>query len=829
MLDAALTSFLDEVFPFHMRVDAELRLRSLGRSASKVFPDAQHGAPMSELVRVINPRGELSPEFLARKRKSTFLCDIGREGFRLRGQILALDDGGFVYLCSPWIDDPKVMADSGITESDFAPHESSVDHLFLMFTRTQQLGELQAVNQRLKTSLNESQKRAEAEADLTRDLKVAADLRLQVLDDSLITVSVNAPALTALERDLVCGASVSRGPRWLMDAVREAESRTGGSVYAVRSTVDCDGEQRLLDLRVSRMSDRETILLGRDITENQTEHLLLLQTLEQAMEAVVMVDSRGIITFFNQAARILFGYARCDVVGQHVDILAGASADDTPSALWLDPSLGNHYRGEATLCGYDGAPILCSYSVSSVTIRGESVVTAFVQDITQQRQTEERISHQAHHDGLTGLVNRRGFQRKIDEVFERGAEGSTALALVDMDNFKTVNDLLGHGAGDTFLKITAQRISHSVRDSDVACRLGGDEFAILLNDVASRDAADRVMQRVVDGLQQAMMVDDVQWMPTASVGVASGQGCNRASDLLRNADLAMYEAKALGKGRVFYFTEALSKRALGRIELQQKLKAALGNGEIVAWYQPVVDLRTGRAKSFEALARWTPPDAPPIPPNEFIPVAETSDLILSIEEAVLDHALGTIKSLRESDATLTVNVNISPRHFANEDLVPSVRALLDKHALPPDALTLELTESTLLNESSQVSEQFGRLQALGVRVALDDFGTGYSSLSYLDKYRFDLLKIDRSFVKDLASADVRRRLVEIMLAVGRVMGMDVVAEGVETVSDQNVLKSLECVYGQGYLYAAPMARERIGDFLGSAPGNTSTPARSAQA
>ncbi|MEO1574748.1 MAG: EAL domain-containing protein, partial [Pseudomonadota bacterium] len=737
-----LDTLLAEVFPFHIRVDDELRVVSIGPSAEKVFDGDVRGAALSDLITVVNPRIALCPTALKEKRRVTFLSDIGRDGFRLRGQMLPLDDGGFAYLCSPWIDDPAVMISSGLTESDFAPHESSVDHLYLMFTRAQQLGELNAMNARLKDSLRESERRASAEAALTRDLEVAADLRIEVFDGVLGAVRVNATSLASISEELTPGTPLADCPGWLVSAVREAQSQADASVHAVRTTVECGFEQRLLDLRVSRLSEREAILLGRDISEDQAEHLLLLQTLEQAMEAVLMVDDEGIITFFNQAAREMFGYARRDAVGHHVSLLSEVSDDPIVVSPWLDPSQGTHYRGESTFLRYDGSTLLCSYSVSRVSIGHESVVTAFLQDITQQRRTEERISFQAHHDGLTGLMNRRGFHRSLDDVFAKKREARTAVALVDMDNFKTVNDLLGHGAGDTFLKISAQRISDSIRDSDIACRLGGDEFAIILYNVDSEAAADRVMQRVVDALQEPMTVEDVLWTPTASVGVANGHGCHQASDVLRNADLAMYEAKALGKGRVFYFTEALSKRALARIETQRKLKSALANGEIVAHFQPVIDLRTGRIKAFEALARWTPPDGPPIPPGAFIPVAETSDLILAVENAVLDHALGAIASLRaqgESNGVLSVNVNISPRHFANEDLIPTVVSLLAKHRLPAEALTLELTESTLLNESADVSQKFERLRALGVRVALDDFGTGFSSLSYLDRYRFDLL------------------------------------------------------------------------------------------
>ncbi|MEM6638749.1 MAG: EAL domain-containing protein [Pseudomonadota bacterium] len=554
---------------------------------------------------------------------------------------------------------------------------------------------------------------------------------------------------------------------------------------------------------------RQRARSGTPAIDKQTQNQFLLETLEQAMEAVVMVDREGYITFFNQAAREMFGYARRDAVGHDVATLLQATSDDADDEFWLDPSQGSHYRGEARFMRYDGRAILCSYSVSRVTIGSDTVITAFLQDITRQRESEDQINFHANHDGLTGLANRRRFRRELQDLFAQPAEQSDALALIDMDNFKGVNDLLGHGAGDRFLEATARRLAHSVRGTDVVYRLGGDEFAIILRGVSGQSAAVSVMSRVAGELQQTMVVDDVQWSPTASIGIACTGRSQCAEDLLRNADLAMYEAKSLGKGRVVFYDEALSRRTRNRIVVQKQLEAALANGNVIAHFQPIVDLDSGRTTSLEALVRWVEDDGRVIPPAEFVPVAEATDLILEVETAVMDHALSTLAEMRTLYPGLTMNLNISPRHFAHDDLVPSVFDLLAKYEVPAQAVTLELTESILLNESTLVSDQFRRLRELGVRVALDDFGTGYSSLSYLDKYRFDILKIDRSFVTDLENAEVRRRLVEIIVAVGRVMDMDVIAEGIETRSDREIVQSLGCKLGQGFLMAKPMSRDDV--------------------
>ena len=313
-----------------------------------------------------------------------------------------------------------------------------------------------------------------------------------------------------------------------------------------------------------------------------------------------------------------------------------------------------------------------------------------------------------------------------------------------------------------------------------------------------------------------MVIDDVNWEPSASIGIAEGKRRSTSSDLLRNADLAMYEAKALGKGRSHFYSETLTKRATARIEKQKQLERALADGAIEAFFQPIVEMEFGQPKSFEALARWALDDGTMIPPVEFIPIAEASDLIIEIEDRIVIQALTLAKRLRQQyleQSGISISVNVSARHFSHPRLTPMLQQQLISFDLPGDALTLELTESILLNESNVVQSQCGALRELGVRIALDDFGPGYSSLSYLDRYRFDLIKIDRSFVQDLSAKRVRKRLLEIMIAVGRVMDVDVVAEGIESREDEGSLRDMQCRYGQGYLYAKPMPASQVDLYL----------------
>ena len=812
---------IHEIFPFHLKTDPQLTVTSLGSSATKLISQSCIGQPLMDCVSMVSPRAPLSETQIERYRNTTLLCRVNESGVLLRGQLYQIPDHvGIYFLWSPWLENPKQLVQHKLKETDFSPFESSIEHMYLMFTRSEQLKELQCTNEQLTATLKQTEELASAEAALSRDLEVAADLRLHIKDGFLAQVQVNSSALPGLAATLPMGAPISKCPGWLRKASDCATDSSTTEPYASRINVMIESQSKSLDLRVSRISDNELILVGRDITAEQTEHMLLLKTLEQAMEAVVIIDESHRITFFNQAAQNLFQYPADEAIDQHVDLLShrGMSPRAQPDHTggWMLRDRQQADRGETTLFRKDGAEMLCSYSISEVSVGRQRILAAFIQDITLEREAEQRISFQANHDPLTGLVNRRRFLEQLNDMLATEGSANVAVALIDMDNFKTINDLLGHSAGDMFLKTVAQRIADCIRDVDVACRLGGDEFALALAGVSDRAEVETVMTRLTTSLKSPMTIDDVDWEPSASIGIAEGQGRCTSADLLRNADLAMYEAKALGKGRSHFYSEALTKRATGRIEQQKRLEKALADGAIEAYFQPIVEMEFGQPKSFEALARWARDDGSMVSPVEFIPIAEATDLIIDIEDRIIVQALTLARRLRKqypAQGDVSISVNISARHFSNPRLTPMLQQKLLEFELPGNALMLELTESILLNESHVVQRQFGALRELGVRIALDDFGTGYSSLSYLDRYRFDLIKIDRSFVRDLSAKRVRKRLLGIMIAVGRAMEVDVVAEGIETHEDEGFLRDMQCRYGQGYLYAEPMPASDIDLYL----------------
>ncbi|MEM1261447.1 MAG: EAL domain-containing protein [Pseudomonadota bacterium] len=810
--------WLSDVFPFHIRLGQDLAVTALGPSATKLFGATVIGASATDILQLLSPRGALTPQRIAAKSALTQIWQHRHTGVRLRGQVVCNDDGSFDFLCTPWLDSPDDVRDLGLVERDFAPHETVIEHVYINYTRAKQLEELNAMNTELQATLRETRRLSDAEAALTRDLEIAADLRIHIVDDRIESIDVNAESLSALPTELPAGLVASDFPQWLASAIAGVgDASADVSTQAYKIALPNGACERKLDVRVSPVRAHEFIVLGRDVTDSQAEYFVMLETLETAMAAVVMLDEHDRVTFFNRAAEDLLMYDKEQIVGRGVEVLLtpklGYRNSDQQSQ-WLTHA-SQVERGEGYLYRQDNAQVLCSYSVSRIRIGGRNVATAFIQDITIQREVENQIRHQANHDTLTGLPNRHSFLTSLNGLF-RSPEQALSIALIDIDNFKPINDLLGHAAGDLFLQNVAERLIDTIRETDVACRLGGDEFAVILKDIDSDEAGRLVMEKVLAAISAPMTIDDVKWEPSASIGVAMRHSNSTSVDLLRHADLAMYEAKANGKGCVHCYTPQLTSRALKRIETQKQLERALANGEITAHFQPVVDLSDGQPIALEALARWTRSDGTEVPPGTFIPVAENSDLILRIEDLVVDEAFRTLRALREDFGEyshIAVHANISARHFVSPSLVPMLKDRIALYGIEPKLLVLELTESILLNDSRFVREQFDELRALGVRIALDDFGTGYSSLSYLEHYSFDLMKIDKSFVSGIADVPVRRRLTEVIVAVSQVLGISVIAEGIEKSADEQTIVGLGCRFGQGFLYARPMSAAQLAAYL----------------
>jgi len=431
----------------------------------------------------------------------------------------------------------------------------------------------------------------------------------------------------------------------------------------------------------------------------------------------------------------------------------------------------------------------------------------------------DELRHQALHDNLTGLANRVLFRERVAQALERsrGRSGRPfAVLFIDLDDFKVLNDTLGHARGDEVLVATARRVAGSLRPGDTAARLGGDEFAVLLDDVADELTALTVAVRLADALREPLDLGDAAPAVAASIGVAiSGEGGTTADDLLRNADVAMYAAKASSRGRAELFRSSLRAKAGARSELAAQLRGADQRDELRLDYQPIVNLASGNVVGVEALVRWQPPDRPLLMPNEFIDLAEETGEIFPMGRWILRQACRQAREwqVRLALPELQVSVNLSARQFQEHDLVESVEAILAETGLDPSNLVLEITESGLMSRTAGTIGRLTALRARGIHLAIDDFGTGYSSLSYLERFPIDILKIDRSFIAGMSPDGDRPAIARAIVELGRTLELQVVAEGVETPDQAEWLRSLGCPLGQGYLYARPMGVDATEAFL----------------
>jgi diguanylate cyclase (GGDEF)-like protein/PAS domain S-box-containing protein len=432
-------------------------------------------------------------------------------------------------------------------------------------------------------------------------------------------------------------------------------------------------------------------------------------------------------------------------------------------------------------------------------------------DISDRKLAEARLVHESLHDTLTGLPNRALFLDRLDLALRyerRDPKRKFAVLFLDIDRFKTVNDSLGHAAGDELLVEFGKRMTTFLRPSDSVARLGGDEFAILLADVAGLGEATRVAERIHELLSMKFIIGDKEIYATASIGVAlSGHQYARPGDLLRDADLAMYRAKSNRAGSYTVFRSSMYQSALNRLELETDLRSALSHNELVPYYQPIVSLDRKQVMGFEALLRWFHPSRGLVGPDVFIPLAEKSGIIGPLSWWVMQEACRQTcewQGTRPEFANLSISVNVSSRLFAEPEFAARTRSVLEKTGLRPETLHLEITEKALLQHESMTISELTALQEIGVKFHLDDFGTGYSSLSYLNRFKYDTIKIDRSFVAASPHATRSRRIVDALISLGRVLGMDVIAEGVETQEQAQKLRDLNCLVAQGFLFAKPL-------------------------
>jgi diguanylate cyclase (GGDEF)-like protein/PAS domain S-box-containing protein len=542
--------------------------------------------------------------------------------------------------------------------------------------------------------------------------------------------------------------------------------------------------------------------------------------IEHSLDAVAIVDSTGRISYESESVEHVLGFPAGHREGR--DAVSFAHPDDLElteslmSAAMSAPgcSSSGELRAQHIDDSWRWLDVRISNLIDDPDVGG---LVVNYRDITERRTLEEELARQAFHDSLSGLANRALFLDRLDHALatqgRRGA-GLLAVLFIDLDDFKTVNDGLGHSTGDDVLREIGSRLHRAARAADTCARLGGDEFAILLEGLEHADEAQMVGRHLLDVLRQPVTIDGDSVTLTASIGVVVSEGVESAAQLMRNADLAMYKAKRAGKGRHEVFEPGMQEAAVERLALREDLRRAVDAGEIVVHYQPIVDLPTTAICGAEALARWMHPHRGMLGPDVFIELAEETGLIIPIGKAILEQACVDAAAWPD-DHPLKLSVNLSTRQLHEPTIVDDVIGALDRSGLDPHRLTLEITESILIGNPDAALATLSALKDVGVSIALDDFGTGFSSLSYLARFPVDVLKIDKSFVDALAE-DGRQQdsaLVDAIIDMSNTLELQVTAEGIESQDQADRLVLMGCSNGQGFHFARPMPQSDLLDTL----------------
>jgi diguanylate cyclase (GGDEF)-like protein/PAS domain S-box-containing protein len=571
------------------------------------------------------------------------------------------------------------------------------------------------------------------------------------------------------------------------------------------------------DRRELLHAQTEARTLAAELTAQQAERARMLT--EAQFRAILARSNMGIALLDENGATIECNEAVVELLGEGASVISPSD----PQFQALIDGVETSYVVERNVQRPEGSRRWTEVSVSVVSIGHPSSVAALatVRDITERKAIDERLVYAATHDQVTSLPNRPEFLRHLERVVaERIATGRNfAVLFIDLDGFKVINDRLGHHAGDRLLIVTARRLLSLSREGDVVARFHGDEFAILLRDIRDLDAARAIADRVQAELRAPVTIDGSTATVTSSIGIVMGnEAYVRAEDVIRNADAAMYHAKSLGRSTAVVFDDAMQHRLASRMRMMSDLQAGIERGEFRIAYQPVVDLVSGYAVGFEALLRWDHPIYGDVPPATFIPLAEESGAIIELGRFVLRKSCIMLagrtraRQLRHAPA---MNVNLSVTQLMEPNIVKEVERALVESGLRPDLLMLEITESALLEDGPRAIEVLSRLKALGVRLCIDDFGTGYSSLRYLHQFPIDALKIDRSFVNGRDGGIANEPIVQMVITLALSLGMDVVAEGIESRLQREKLIAAGCVTGQGFYFAHPLDRlEDVDKWLG---------------
>jgi diguanylate cyclase (GGDEF)-like protein/PAS domain S-box-containing protein len=650
---------------------------------------------------------------------------------------------------------------------------------------------------------------------------------------------VNQAALELIDRNLedVLNEPFPSTPWWrfsgstrtqLAEAIRKA--RAGNSLHFEHVLRDSEGKVRTMDFWMHALFNPANDVIAmvasaQDITQRKLVENNLRRTqfaVDHAYGAIFEITMDGRLQYANEAACRLVGYSQEDTLKLSIGQLDAGLDGVGWEARWNRLRSEGSLRLESLFRCRDGRGIPVDVSAVHFQHEGEQYAFAYVEDISERKAARERIDYITYYDALTGLPNRTMLNDRLNQAIQVAAphRQRPGILFIGLDRFKLINDTLGTAHGDQVLRIAARRIMACVRGTDTVARAGSDEFVVMLADgQETRCDPDSTAGCILEAFQASVDVPGHQLFVNCSIGLAVyPEGGAEPDELLKNAYAAMQRVKAQGGGSISAYSAASSKRDTERLALEAALRRASERSELRLLYQPKVELDSGRIVGAEALLRWHPPHRGMVPPSRFIPIAEETGLIIPIGEWVLRTACSQIKAWCQPGLAMKqVAVNLSARQFRSRDLVRMVAGMLEEFAIAPACLELELTESILMEDIETATRTMAELKELGVQIALDDFGTGYSSLSYLRRFPIDALKIDQSFIREIADDRNSAAISDGIITLGRTMGLSVIAEGVETENQFAVLQSLGCHVGQGYLFSRALGAEQFVGLLAQTP------------
>ncbi len=701
----------------------------------------------------------------------------------------------------------------------------------------------------------ENKQRILAENELANTLKILQEreqnlaVTLNSIGDAVITTDANgnvarmnpvAEKLTGWSLQDAIGQSVKNifsiidaSTREPIENPVEKVMLTGEVIYLSNHTllIAKDGtEYHIADSAAPIQKEDDNILgmvlVFNDVSERRRAEekiRTLYQAIEQSPVSVMITDTDANIEYVNSTFEQVTGYQSAEVIGQNSRILkSGQTPQQVYQEMWQTITSGKAWQGEIINRKKNGELFWENSHIAPVHDESGTIrhYLAVREDVTLRKHQEEKILHQAHFDALTDLPNRFLSLDRLSQLISEAQRNSELVAVLflDLDDFKKINDTLGHDIGDKLLVEAAKRLQSETRSGDTVGRLGGDEFIILLGGLTEATDASPMVENLLNRFRDSFRIDGRELVLTASIGIAiyPNDG-NSPSELLRNADSAMYYSKDEGRNTYSYFTNAMNQNVSRRLALEEQMHGALDRGEFQLHYQPKIDINSRNIIGVEALLRWHNSALGEVSPVEFISIAEQTGLIVPIGEFVLTEALAmTARWQNKCKQTFTVAVNLSPRQFRDPNLIPFIEKAISQSGLTGKSLELEITEGVLMSGHGYIDKALADINALEISIAMDDFGTGYSSLSYLRSYPFDVLKIDRSFINDITVDMADRKLVNAAIAMAHSLGLKVVAEGVETEEQLALLTAQGCEIAQGLLFSMPVSAKEITEMISSA-------------